>query len=98
MNENDKLHEYLDSYTEIKIDKDILYSLQMIPANTQKRFSIFRLLPSELVFSMCSILTALFIGGLFSYYTLNTSLSAQHNDIDYFEQISLASLIVDFDL
>ena len=83
----------LDSYPHTDIDDTLLYKLHQIPFNAQKKFSIFHLFPRELAFSAISIIVALYIGGMVSNAAMNLTPSNLFHEQDYFEQISLVSLL-----
>jgi len=88
----DKLDECLSSYKYIKLDYDFKNKLMLIPKQTKKRFSLLHLFPEELIFSVASVVMALFMGGLISFYAFGSSDNVISND-DYFEQVSLVGLI-----
>jgi len=92
MNDFKELDECLDAYVGIKLDDDTKHKLLMIPSRTSKRFRFLSLFPEELLLSAASVTMALFMGGLISFYAFS-SLDATNINDDYFEQISLTSLI-----
>ena len=91
--DNDKeLDDCLSSYKNIKLDYALKNKLILIPKQTKKRFSIVHFFPEELILSAASVIMALFMGALISFYSFGNNDNSIVND-DYFEQISLIGLI-----
>ena len=86
------LNECLTAYQTSQAENSFLFSLINISQREKVKFSIFHLFPKEFAFSVLSILLALYIGVFFSIQTLNQNVNNQQTQ-DYFEQISLASLV-----
>jgi len=96
LNELQSMHTVLSSYQPCELDNELLQALQSIPAQANKRFSIFKLLPQELALSAASIIFALIIGALISYFTLQTVSIEYIAQNDYIEQVSMVSLFTEF--
>ena len=88
-----KVNSILESYKNEEIDDDLSYSLSQIPFQSKKLFSLFSLLPREFAFTTASIMIALYAGILFSTHVLNANSDDFFVNEDFFEQISLVSLI-----
>jgi len=92
LSELQSLNDMLGAYPHVEIDYATLYQLQQIPHQTKKRFSLFSFFPRELALVAASVLCAFFIGSF-----INTQATPEHSDLvaehDYFEQVSLVSLI-----
>ena len=83
----------LASYQNQEIGSDLYYTLRQIPTLTKKKFSLFHLLPHELALTAASIAFALFFGVFSSSQIVSVELADFDYQQDYFEQISLVSLI-----
>ena len=87
------LNAVLQSYRHEMIEQSFLYSLNQIPHQTKKRFSLFNLFPRELAFAAVSVLAALYFGAFVSTMAISTNSDYFAQEQDIFEQISLASWI-----
>ena len=83
----------LSSYKHHDINNALVYSLMQLPFRAKKRFSLFYLLPREFAFTAASIVVALFAGIIFSSQIFNANAEEMIYSYDYYDQISLVSLI-----
>jgi hypothetical protein len=87
---SENINNILGNYQYQPANAGFLYSLRQIQFQEKKKFSIFNLFPKELAFSAAMVVFALYIGVLFSFKTLSIDPNQAN---DYFEQISLVSII-----
>ena len=88
-----KLKKIFGYYRYHEIDNELLFSLNQIQYHTKKKFSICHLLPQELAITAASVIVALYAGILFSSHVLSAGNTDIYGSQDYFEQISLVSLL-----
>ena len=91
----DLLNDVLSSYLPIDINAGLLYSLKQIPHEPKKRFSIYSLLSRDFAISVLSIIFAFTSGAFLSSRVLHASNYHMTNGRDFFEQVSLTTLIAD---
>jgi len=87
------LNNSLSSYKKQKMSSALLYSLNQIPFQSKKKFSLFNLLPREFAFVAASIAVALYFGFVSGTQILSADVDTLAYDHDYLEQISLVALI-----
>ena len=83
----------LDVYEFKSGDATFFSDLYKIQFDAKKRFGLFNLFPRELAFSAILIFFALYIGIYFSLKTIDLNNIDLYYRIDYFEDISLISLL-----
>ncbi|MCL1826950.1 MAG: zf-HC2 domain-containing protein [Candidatus Cloacimonetes bacterium] len=87
------INDIFKSYQEIPASDVFLAGLKAIPLQCKKRYSIFHLYPRELALSAMMIFIALYIGIFFSFNTFTTSTPDSYTAFEYFEGVSLVSLL-----